>query len=151
MRVICFHCFAGTGKNTRPYGFCLLIWFLQARAVRNLWVGGISPSVSKEELEEEFQKFGKVEGFAFSQDQTSAYIDFEKLEDAISAHRSLNGRILGGKELCVDFQRSKGRAVCIHYLLDLYFLYRKFMAGFSHDNLFLLICTGMVRSEQLQW
>jgi len=81
-----------------------------ARAVRNLWVGGISPSVSKEELEEEFQKFGKVEGFAFSQDQTSAYIDFEKLEDAISAHRSLNGRILGGKELCVDFQRSKGRA-----------------------------------------
>ncbi|CAN6167646.1 unnamed protein product [Urochloa humidicola] len=81
-----------------------------ARAVRNLWVGGISLSVSKEELEEEFQKFGKVEGVAFSQDQTSAYIDFEKLEDAISAHRSLNGRILGGKELCVDFQRSKGRA-----------------------------------------
>ncbi|CAN6205017.1 unnamed protein product [Urochloa humidicola] len=81
-----------------------------ARAVRNLWVGGISLSVSKEEVEEEFQKFGKVEGVAFSQDQTSAYVDFEKLEDAISAHRSLNGRILGGKELCVDFQRSKGRA-----------------------------------------
>ncbi|KAL6601761.1 hypothetical protein ACP70R_044981 [Stipagrostis hirtigluma subsp. patula] len=81
-----------------------------ARAVRNLWVGGISPSVSKEELEEEFQKFGKVEGFAFSQDQTAAYIDFEKLEDAISAHRSLNGKSLGGRELCVDFQRSKGRA-----------------------------------------
>jgi RNA recognition motif-containing protein len=94
--------------------FCLLFWFLQAKAVRNLWVGGISPSVSKEELEEEFQKFGKVEGVAFSQDQTSAYIDFEKLEDAISAHRALNGKTLGGKELCVDFQRSKGRAVCIH-------------------------------------
>ncbi|TVU01431.1 hypothetical protein EJB05_53107 [Eragrostis curvula] len=81
-----------------------------ARAVRNLWVGGISPSISKEELEEEFQKFGKIEGVAFSQDQTSAYIDFEKLEDAISAHRSLNGKSLGGTELCVDFQRSKGRA-----------------------------------------
>ncbi|XP_062193701.1 flowering time control protein FPA-like isoform X2 [Phragmites australis] len=81
-----------------------------ARAVRNLWVGGISPSVSKEELEEVFQKFGKIEGVAFSQDQTSAYIDFEKLEDAISAHRSLNGKTLGGMELCVDFQRSKGRA-----------------------------------------
>jgi RNA recognition motif-containing protein len=94
-----------------------------ARAVRNLWVGGISLSVSKEELEEEFQKFGKVEGVAFSHDQTSAYVDFEKLEDAISAHRSLNGRTLGGKELCVDFQRSKGRAVCIHYLLDVCFLY----------------------------
>ncbi|XP_062198686.1 flowering time control protein FPA-like [Phragmites australis] len=81
-----------------------------ARAVKNLWVGGISPSISKEELEEEFQKFGKIEGVAFSRDQTSAYIDFEKLEDAISAHRSLNGKTLGGTELCVDFQRSKGRA-----------------------------------------
>ncbi|KAJ1290422.1 hypothetical protein BS78_02G242000 [Paspalum vaginatum] len=81
-----------------------------ARAVRNLWVGGISPSISKEDLEEEFQKFGKVDNIALSQDQTSAYIDFENLEDAISAHRSLNGKTLGGKELCVDFQRSKGRA-----------------------------------------
>lgn len=81
-----------------------------ARAVRNLWVGGISTSVSKEDIEEEFQKFGKVDSIAFSQDQTSAYIDFENLEDAISAHRSLHGKTLGGKELCVDFQRSKGRA-----------------------------------------
>ncbi|KAM3258945.1 hypothetical protein ACQJBY_050610 [Aegilops geniculata] len=81
-----------------------------ARAVRNLWVGGISPSISKQEVEEEFQKFGKIEGVAFSHDQTSAYIDFEKLEDAISAHRALNGADLGGKELCVDFQRSRGRA-----------------------------------------
>lgn len=90
-------------------------WFLQARAVRNLWVGGISPSISKQEVEEEFRKFGKIEGVAFSHDQTSAYIDFEKLEDAISAHRALNGTDLGGKELCVDFQRSRGRAVCIYY------------------------------------
>lgn len=81
-----------------------------ARAVRNLWVGGISPSISKQEVEEEFRKFGKIEGVAFSHDQTSAYIDFEKLEDAISAHRALNGTDLGGKELCVDFQRSRGRA-----------------------------------------
>uniref|UniRef100_A0A8I6XUP4 RRM domain-containing protein n=1 Tax=Hordeum vulgare subsp. vulgare TaxID=112509 RepID=A0A8I6XUP4_HORVV len=80
-----------------------------ARAVRNLWVGGISPSISKQEVEDEFQKFGKIEGIAFSHDQTSAYIDFEKLEDAISAHRALNGTDLGGKELCVDFQRSRGR------------------------------------------
>ncbi|KAG8050536.1 hypothetical protein GUJ93_ZPchr0009g2360 [Zizania palustris] len=81
-----------------------------ARAVKNLWVSGISSSISKEELEEEFRKFGNVEGIAFSHDKTSAYIDFEKLEDAISAHRALNGTVLGGKELCVDFQRSKGRA-----------------------------------------
>ena len=55
----------------------------------------------------EFQKFGKIEGVAFSHDQTSAYIDFEKLDYAIFDHRALNGTNLGGKELCVDFQRSR--------------------------------------------
>ena len=54
-------------------------WFLQARAARNLWVGGISLYISKKEVEEEFQKFGKIQGVAFSHDQTSAYIHFEKL------------------------------------------------------------------------
>jgi RNA recognition motif-containing protein len=88
---------------------------LQARAVKNLWVGGISPTISKQDLEEEFQKFGKIEGIAFSRDQTSAYIDFEKLEEAISAHRALNGTELGGNELCVDYQRSRGRAVSTCY------------------------------------
>ena len=52
-------------------------WFLQARAVRNLWVGGISPSISKKEVEEEFQKFGKIQGVAFSHDQPFAYIHIE--------------------------------------------------------------------------
>ena len=54
-------------------------WFLQARAARNLWVGGISLSISKQEVEGEFQKFGKVEGVEVSSDQTMAYIDFHKL------------------------------------------------------------------------
>ncbi|CAM0952430.1 unnamed protein product [Alopecurus aequalis] len=97
-------------RGSKVKGSSIRIEFARpARAVRNLWVGGISTSISKQELEEEFKKFGKIEGIAFSRDQTSAYIDFEKLEDAISAHRALNGTDLGGKELCVDFQRSRGR------------------------------------------
>ncbi|KAM0879513.1 hypothetical protein ACQ4PT_034188 [Festuca glaucescens] len=98
-------------RGSRVKGSAIRIEFARpARAVRNLWIGGISPTISKQELQEEFQKFGKIEGVAFSRDQTSAYIDFEKLEDAISAHRALNGTDLSGKELCVDFQRSRGRA-----------------------------------------
>jgi hypothetical protein len=42
--------------------------------------------------------------YVSSQDQTLAYIDFEKLEE----------KTLDGKELCVDFQWSNGIAVCIH-------------------------------------
>jgi hypothetical protein len=37
----------------------------------------------------------KIQCLAFSQEQTSAYIDFEKLQDAISV-------------LCVDLERSNG-------------------------------------------
>uniref|UniRef100_A0A453LBQ1 RRM domain-containing protein n=1 Tax=Aegilops tauschii subsp. strangulata TaxID=200361 RepID=A0A453LBQ1_AEGTS len=58
------------------------------------------PSISKQEVEEEFQKFGEIEGVAFSHDQTSAYINFEKLEDAIFDHRALNGTDLGARN-CV--------------------------------------------------
>uniref|UniRef100_A0ACD5XZT7 Uncharacterized protein n=2 Tax=Avena sativa TaxID=4498 RepID=A0ACD5XZT7_AVESA len=98
-------------RGSKVKGSAIRIEFARpARAVRNLWIGGISPSISKQKLEEEFQKFGKIEAVAFSRDQTSAYIDFEKLEDAISAHRALNGTDFGGKELCVDFQRSRGKA-----------------------------------------
>uniref|UniRef100_A0A0D9XFN4 Reticulon-like protein n=1 Tax=Leersia perrieri TaxID=77586 RepID=A0A0D9XFN4_9ORYZ len=101
----------GSLQGSKVKGSPLKIEFARpARAVKSLWVGGISSSISKEELEEEFKKFGQVDGVAFSCDQTAAYIDFDKLENAISAHRALNGAVLGGQELCVDFQRSRGRA-----------------------------------------
>ena len=90
-------------------------WLLQAIAIRNLWVGRISPSISTQEVEGEFQKFGKIEGVAFSHDQTSAYINFEKLEVAIFYHRAFNGMDFGGKELCVDSWRSREGVVCIYY------------------------------------
>ncbi|KAJ4772422.1 RNA binding protein [Rhynchospora pubera] len=80
-----------------------------AKAVRCLWVGGISASVTKEELEKEFSKFGAIENFAFLRNRNAATVDYVRLEDAISAHKNLNGKVLGGEEicaeLCVDFQR----------------------------------------------
>lgn len=94
--------------------------------MRYLWVGGISASVTKEELEKEFSKYGKMEDFVFLPNRNSAMVDYATLEDAISAHKSLNGKVLGGEELCVDYQRSQpSRRVCIFYYymgLVLYFL-----------------------------
>ena len=52
-------------------------WVLHDRAIRNLWVGGISSSISKQEADEEFQMIGKIEGVEFSIGQTIAYIDCE--------------------------------------------------------------------------
>ncbi|KAM1037056.1 hypothetical protein FF1_031969 [Malus domestica] len=78
-----------------------------AKPCKNLWVGGISPSVSKEELEEEFCKFGKMEDFKFLRDRNTAFVEYFKLEDASQAMRNMNGKRLGGDQIRVDYLRSQ--------------------------------------------
>lgn len=79
----------------------------QARACNHIWIGGISPKVSEEELEEEFVKFGKIEEFKFVRERDSASIEYARLEDAIQAMRSMNGKDLAGEQIRVDFLRSQ--------------------------------------------
>ncbi|KAM5551189.1 flowering time control protein FPA [Rosa sericea] len=80
-----------------------------AKPSKKLWVGGISPSVSKEELEEEFLKFGKLEDFKFLRDRNTACLEYCRLEDASEAMRNMNGKRLGGDQMQihVDFLRSQ--------------------------------------------
>lgn len=78
-----------------------------AKPCKHLWVGGISPTVSKEELEEEFLKFGKIEDFKFLRDRNTAFVEFLRLEDASQAMRNMNGKRLGGDQIRVDFLRSQ--------------------------------------------
>ncbi|KAF5733912.1 flowering time control protein FPA isoform X1 [Tripterygium wilfordii] len=78
-----------------------------AKPCKNLWVGGISTTVSKEQLEEEFLKFGKIEEFRFLRDRNTAFIEYSKLEDASQAMKSMNGRRIGGVQIRVDFLRSQ--------------------------------------------
>ncbi|CAN6725237.1 unnamed protein product [Malus baccata var. baccata] len=78
-----------------------------AKPCKNLWVGGISPSVSKEELEEEFCKFGKMEDFKFLRDRNTAFVEYFKLEDASQAMRNMNGKRLAGDQIRVDYLRSQ--------------------------------------------
>ena len=82
-------------------------FLLQAKPCKSLWVGGISPSVSKEELEEEFLKFGKLQEFKFLRDCNSAFVDYFTLEDASQALKSMNGKQIVGGQIRVDFLRSQ--------------------------------------------
>ena len=70
-------------------------------------MGGISSSITKEDLEEEFLKFGKIEDFKFLRDRNTAFIEFFRIEDASQAMRSMNGKRLGGDQIRVDFLRSQ--------------------------------------------
>ncbi|KAI4371423.1 hypothetical protein MLD38_019662 [Melastoma candidum] len=78
-----------------------------AKPSRQLWVGGISSKVSKEDLEEEFIKFGEISDFKFFRDRNTALFEYVQLEDASQAMRSMNGKLLGGEQMRVDFLRSQ--------------------------------------------
>ncbi|KAK9138722.1 hypothetical protein Sjap_009316 [Stephania japonica] len=95
------------GTNLR--GGSLKIEFARlAKPGKHLWVGAISSSVTKEQLENEFSKFGKIEDMKFLRDRNSALIDYARLEDASAALKNMNGKRLGGEQIRVDFLRSQG-------------------------------------------
>lgn len=86
-------------------------------------MGGISSAVSKEELEEEFLKFGKVEDFKFLRDRNTAFVEYLRLEDASQAMRNMNGKRIGGEQIRVDFLRSQPtRRVSLLYRTLFFFL-----------------------------
>ncbi|KAJ1410492.1 hypothetical protein SESBI_21993 [Sesbania bispinosa] len=77
-----------------------------AKPCKQLWVGGISPAVTKEDLEAEFRKFGKIEEFKFFRDRNTACVEFINLDDAAQAMKIMNGKRIGGEHIRVDFLRS---------------------------------------------
>ncbi|CAN0857986.1 Flowering time control protein FPA [Linum grandiflorum] len=88
-------------------GVTLKIEFARpAKPSKFLWVGGISPSLSKQQLEEEFQRFGKVQEFKFVRDRNTVYVEYLRFEDAVEAMKSMNGKRIGGEQIRVDFLRS---------------------------------------------
>ncbi|KAI3459784.1 hypothetical protein Pfo_016447 [Paulownia fortunei] len=78
-----------------------------AKPCNSLWVARISQSVTKEELEKEFLKFGTIQEVRFLRDRNTACIDYIRLEDAIRALKSMNGKRIGGDQIRVDFLRSQ--------------------------------------------
>ncbi|XP_057958063.1 flowering time control protein FPA isoform X2 [Malania oleifera] len=78
-----------------------------AKPSKILWVGGISQSVSKEQLEGEFLKFGKIEDFKFFRDRNTAYVDYFRVEDASQAMKNMNMKHIGSDQIRVDFLRSQ--------------------------------------------
>lgn len=80
-----------------------------ARPCKTLWASGISNSISKENLEQEFSKFGKIEDFKFLRDKNTAYIDYARLEDASKALKMMHGKYRGGSVLRVDYLRSNSK------------------------------------------
>lgn len=109
-------------------------------------MGGISPSVTKEELEAEFRKFGKIEDFKFLRERNTAFVEYFNLDDATQAMKMMNGKRIGGDQIRVDFLRShssKKVSICfimliwfiplpLHFLLDYLFYYTHTVVSMLH-------------------
>lgn len=80
---------------------------MQAKQSRHLWVGGISPNVTKEQIEGEFRKHGVLEDFKLLRERNCAFVDFANIEDAVGAVEALNRKRFGDEELRVDYGRSQ--------------------------------------------
>jgi RNA recognition motif-containing protein len=67
----------------------------------------VGESLTKENLEAEFRKFGPLEDFKLLRDRNSALAEFKNIQDASAAVKGLNKKLIHGDELRVDFLRSQ--------------------------------------------
>ena len=70
-----------------------------------LWIGGIGPWVTPEELEREFDRFGVIERIEWPNGKGYAYVLFGTVDAATAANAEMRGACLGGsdKKIRVDY------------------------------------------------
>lgn len=96
-------------------------------------MGGISPAVTKEDLEADFRKFGKIEDYKFFRDRNTACVEFFNLDDATQAMKIMNGKRIGGENIRVDFLRSNAtKKVSFTLKCWFCFLFFHFLILFSY-------------------
>lgn len=75
-----------------------------------MYVGGLEDGVKKEDLEEEFQKYGKLNNVWIALNPPGfAFIEFSNLSDAEAACDSLNGIDFLGSKLRVEIAKGRSR------------------------------------------
>ena len=75
-----------------------------------VYVGNLSDKVKKEQLEEEFVRFGKLNSVWLAHNPPGfAFIEFENKEEAESACDSLNGQEVLGSKLRVEISKGRSR------------------------------------------
>ncbi len=91
-------------------------------ASRALWVGSIPPSTSTETLVSIFAPFGSIESIRILASKSCAFINFDRLEDAMAARKALHGREVLGPEVGtvrIGFAKVPARASDTHFGLSI--------------------------------
>ena len=75
-----------------------------------MYVGNLGNNGSKQELEREFEKFGRLHDVWVARNPPGfAFVEFEDLRDAEDAIKSLNGARICGERVRVEMSRNRGR------------------------------------------
>tara|TARA_A100001015_G_scaffold170486_1_gene189532 strand:+ start:897 stop:1205 length:309 start_codon:yes stop_codon:yes gene_type:complete len=78
---------------------------------RILYVGGLGPSVSEEQLALSFNPFGYLKSVQIKdKEKHFAFVEFEEEEDAKSAMDNMNGAEINGRVLIVNIAHARSAA-----------------------------------------
>ncbi|KAL7186026.1 hypothetical protein ACSBR2_027894 [Camellia fascicularis] len=73
---------------------------------RHLWVGNLSHSIEEKNVTRHFLKFGELESVSFQPGRSYAFINFKNEEDAFAAVSALNGFVVAGNPLKIEFAKA---------------------------------------------
>jgi len=81
------------------------IGYGKATPTTRVWVGGLGPWISMQQLEREFDRFGAIKKIDYVKGDTQAYILYDSIDAAQAAVKEMRGFPLGGpdRKLRIDF------------------------------------------------
>ncbi|KAF9619206.1 hypothetical protein IFM89_005760 [Coptis chinensis] len=74
---------------------------------RHLWIGNLSHHIPESALSEQCLKFGEIDSIAFQPGRSYAFVNYRKEEDAMIAMRALQGFVLAGLPLKIEFAKAE--------------------------------------------
>lgn len=72
---------------------------------RHLWIGNLSIHMTQALLYDTFIRFGDIDNVIFIQGRSYAFVNYRNEEDAVVANRMLQGFVVSGLPLRVEFQK----------------------------------------------
>ncbi|CAI9303905.1 unnamed protein product [Lactuca saligna] len=81
---------------------------------RHLWVGNLSHTLTERALSNHFRQFGELESVAFSPGRSYAFINFIEASAAFAAFGALQGFILAGNALRIEFAKAEKSSAQLH-------------------------------------
>jgi len=75
---------------------------------RNLWIGNVGPEISEEVLRNHFGQFGVIDRVRLMPQKNCAFINFVSLEAATKSKQHMNGAMIGGRSIKINYGRDTG-------------------------------------------